>query len=50
MAYLARRIDYLRSKILSAMFDDLGEMILNGWIVAVDKVTLNELHRERGFA
>ena len=50
LAYLARCIDYLRSKILSAMFDDLGESILNGWIVAVDKVSLDELHRERGFA
>ena len=50
LAYLARCIDYLRSKILTAMFDDLGEIILNGGIVAVDKVSLDELHRERGFA
>ena len=32
------------------MFNDLGEVILNGGIVAVDKVPLDELHRERGFA
>ena len=50
LAYLARCIDYLRSKILTAMFDDFGEVILNGGIIAIDEVSLDELHRERGFA
>ena len=50
LAYLARCINYLRSKILTAMFDDFGEVVFNGGIVAIDKVSLDELHRERGFA
>ena len=32
------------------MFDHLAKVIFDGGIVAVDKVALDELHREGGFA
>ena len=50
LAYLARCIDNLRRVILTAIFDHLPKVVFNGGIVAVDKVALDKLHREGGFA
>ena len=49
-AYLTRSVDYLRCKVLTAVFDDLAECIFNGGIVAVHEVSVHELHCKRGFA
>lgn len=48
--YLPSRIDNLCCKVLVLIPDHLAESILNGWIVAVDKVAVDELHRETRLA
>lgn len=48
-AYLARGINYFGSKVLTAVFDYLAESILNGGIVAVYKMVVDELHCQGGF-
>ena len=49
-AYLARGVNYLRRKVLTAVLDDLAECVLDSGIVAVHEVSIHELHCERGFA
>lgn len=49
IAYLTRGVNYLRRKVLTTMLDDLAKSIFDSRIVAVHKVTIHELHRERGF-
>lgn len=48
--YLPSRINQLRRKVLVLVADDFAEGVLNGGIVAVDKVAVHELHRETRFA
>lgn len=47
---LSSRVDNLGRKVLALVPDSLTKCILNGWVVAVDKMSINKLHRERGFA
>ena len=48
--YLARRIDYFRSVVLSFVFDYLTESVLDCRVVTLDKVAVNELDSKGGFA
>ena len=48
--YLSGRVNKLRREVLVLVPNDLAERVLNGGIVAVDKVAVHELHRETGFA
>jgi hypothetical protein len=48
--YLTSRIDNLRRKVLVLIPDHLAECVLNGRIVAVDKVAIDKLHRQTRFA
>lgn len=49
-AYLAGGIDNLGCKILTFVFDDAAEGVINGRVVALYKVTFDKLNRERGLA
>lgn len=49
LTYLTRGVDNLCSIVLTAIFDRLAEGVLNRGIVAVYKVPLHELDRERRF-
>ena len=49
-ADLPRRVDDLRGKVLALPFDDAAEGVLDGRVVALDKVPVDELHRQGGFA
>lgn len=49
-AYLTRGVDYLGRKVSALMGDCATEGVLNGGIVAFDKVPVDELDRERRFA
>lgn len=44
--YLAGGVDNLCSKLLSLMADGLAEGVLDGRIVAVDKVSVYKLHSQ----
>ena len=48
--HLSSGIDDLGRKFLVLKLDDLGEGVLDGGIVALDKVPVDELDREGGFA
>lgn len=45
--YLSRGIDDLRDVILALILDRLAEGVLDRGVVAVDEVTIDELHSER---
>ena len=49
-AYLSGRINDLGREVLAFIFDDTTEGILNGWIITINKVTVDKLDRQRGFA
>lgn len=48
--YLTRRVHYFRRKLLALVFDDTTKGILNGRVVAFDKLSLDVSYGERGFA
>lgn len=48
--YLASRIDDLSRIVLVLVLDHLAERILDGRVVAVDKVPVDELHRQTRLA
>ena len=48
--YLASRIDDLSRIVLVLVLDHLAESILDGRVVAVDKVPVDELHRQTRLA
>lgn len=50
LKYLASSIDNLRCKVLVLVTNHLAERVLNSWIVAVDKVAVDELHRQTRLA
>lgn len=43
-AYLSSSINDLGGKLLALVLDDRAESVLNGRVVALDKVVLDELH------
>lgn len=49
-AYLTRGVDYLGREVLPAIFDHFAERVLNGRVVAIDKMPLHESHCQRRFA
>ncbi len=49
-AYLTRRVDYFSREVLTSVLDDFAEGVLNRRVVALHKVSVHELHRQRGFA
>jgi len=48
--YLPSGIDKLRCKLLVLVTNDLAERVLDGGIVAVDKVAVDELNRQTRLA
>lgn len=48
--YLAGGINDLGRKLLVLVPYDLAKRILDGWIIALDEVTVDELNRQAGFA
>jgi hypothetical protein len=48
--YLTSGIDNLRRKVLVLISNHLAKCVLNSRIVAIDKVAIDELHRQTGFA
>ena len=44
--YLARRVNDLGRKLLSLVLDNLAERVLNGRVIALNKVSIDELHRQ----
>lgn len=50
IAYLACRINDLRRKFLAFVSDDFAECVLDGGIVALDEVAVDELHRHARLA
>lgn len=50
LVYLAGGIDDLRGKVLVLVANHLAEGVLNGRVVAVDKVAVDKLHRETRLA
>ena len=44
-AYLARRIHNLGGKVLSFVCDDATKGVLDGRVITLDKVFINELYR-----
>lgn len=49
-AYLTRGVDYFGREVLPAIFDHFAERVLNGRVVAIDKMPLHESHCQRRFA
>lgn len=49
-AYLAGGIDDLGGVVLVLIPDDFAEGVLDGGVVALDKVAVDELHRQARFA
>lgn len=49
-AYLSGSVDNLYSKVLVLVLDDFGEGVLNGGVVRVDEVAVNELNSQRALA
>jgi len=47
---LSSCINDLRGVILPLVLDHTTEGIFNGWIIAFDEMSIDELHRERRFA
>ena len=47
---LASGVDHLDGKVMVAVADDLAESVFDGRVVGVDKVAVDVLHCERGFA
>lgn len=50
LTYLTSSVDDLSSEILVFPLDHLAECVFDSRIVAVDKVTVDELHRHTGLA
>lgn len=48
--YLTSSVDDLRRKVLALIPDDFAKGILNGGIVALDEVAVDELDRQTRFA
>ena len=49
-AYLSGSVDDLYGEILVLVLDDLGEGVLNGGVVRIDKVAVDELNSQRALA
>ena len=49
-AYLTRRVDYFSREVFTSVLDDFAEGVLNRRVIALHKVSVHELHRQRGFA
>lgn len=49
-AYLTRGVDYFGREVLPAIFDFCAERVLDGRVVAIDKMIVYESHRQRRFA
>lgn len=49
-AYLAGGVDDLGGIFLGLVANDLAEGVLDGGVVALDKVAVDKLHRQAGFA
>ena len=49
-AYLTRGVDYFRREVLPAIFDHFAECILDGGVIAIDKMLVHESHCQRRFA
>lgn len=49
-AYLTRRVDYFSREVLTSVLDHIAEGVLNRRVIALHKVALDELHRQRRFA
>lgn len=49
-AYLTRGVDYFGREVLPAIFDLCAERVLDGRVVAIDKMFVYESHRQRRFA
>jgi len=50
VSYLASGVDDLGGKLLVLVPNDLAERVLDGRVVAVDKVAVDELHRQTRLA
>lgn len=50
MAYLSSSIDNLYGEVLVLVLDDLGEGVLNGGVIRIDKVAVDELNSQRALA
>lgn len=50
LTYLASSIDNLSREVLVLPLDHFAECVLDGGIVAVDKVAVDKLHRHTGLA
>ena len=48
--HLTGRVDDVELEVLALVLDRLGERVLDGRVVAVDKVLVDKLHRERRLA
>lgn len=48
--YLSGGVDDLRRELLAFVLDDLAEGVFDCWVVALDKVAVDKLHRKRGLA
>lgn len=49
-AYLTRGVDYFGREVLPAIFDHFAECILDGRVIAIDKMLFHESHCQRRFA
>lgn len=49
-AYLTRGVDYFGREVLSAIFDHFTKRVLDGRVVAIDKVPFHESHCQRRFS
>jgi hypothetical protein len=47
---LAGGVDHLDGEIMVAVADDFAESVFDSWVVGVDKVPVDVLDCERGFA
>lgn len=50
LMYLTSRVDNLRREILALVADDFAEGVLNGRVVALDEVSVDELYCQTRFA
>ena len=50
LVYLACSVDDLRCKVLALVPDDFAERVLNGGVVALDEVAIDELDRQARLA
>jgi hypothetical protein len=48
--HLSSRVDDLCRELLAFVLNDLAEGVFDRWVVALDKVAVDKLHRKRGLA